>query len=122
MDLKTKSSPLPAAYRGLARGLLAYSVKWAVILDRNESLPQETAKTLDATAITSDVANEYRVISAFEKIQTELGPVRVLLNALVSTSSTRLPAARVFTASTTSSTCSTSTLPAPLACARVAAK
>jgi len=60
-----------------AAQLLSTAGVQVVILDRNESLTQKTAKTLGATA----TACEKSLFAAFEKTQSELGPVRVLLNA-----------------------------------------
>lgn len=84
MDLTNQVVAITGGASGLGAGaahVLSEAGAQVVILDRNESLAQETAKTLGATAIACDVANEESVFAAFEKIHTELGPVRALLNA-----------------------------------------
>ena len=84
MDVNNQIVAITGGASGLGAGaarVLSEAGAQVVILDRNESLAQATAKTLGATAIVCDVANEDSVIGAFEKIKTELGPVRVLLNA-----------------------------------------
>ena len=84
MDLNHQIVAITGGASGLGAGaarVLSEAGAQVVILDRNESLAQETAKKLGAIAIACDVANEDSVFAAFEKIHAELGPVRVLLNA-----------------------------------------
>ena len=84
MDLNNQIIAITGGASRLGAGaarVLSNAGAHVIILDRNKSLAQETAKALGAMAIVCDVASEESVFAAFEKIQTELGPVRVLLNA-----------------------------------------